>query len=252
MATTSLILVNVLLYPGKKREEERNQAELLEADRRRAEINVQPQDAADEAAARGAEMKEEKEEEKEEPLPEGSSGIIGGAVDAIVGFLSGLAKDLDAADEAAARSAEMKIAEKTAIDASLEKEHADLEVLVKTTKVKSMPVIAKRSHAAVQRTDSAGQGSKPKESAPAKSGSGRPEPTPSLTAIDSAPSVAVSALRMGSAVPIAVSGSEFKVKVSPGTRAEYVDFFCGDQTLRCIGSVQGTHPGAQKRSVVSR
>ena len=88
----------MLCYSEKKREEERNQAELLETERRRAEIN----------------------------------GMLG--------------KLQDAADEAAARSVEMKIAEKTAIDARLQKKLADLELLDKTTKVKSKQ-FAKRSKA---------------------------------------------------------------------------------------------------------
>ena len=71
----------MLFYSEKKREEERNQAELLEAERRRAVINGMLGKLHNTA---GAEMKEEKEEkeeeeeeEKKEPLPDGSSGIVG-------------------------------------------------------------------------------------------------------------------------------------------------------------------------------
>lgn len=102
----------MLFYSEKKREEERNQAELLEMERHRAVINGmlrKLQDTADEAT---------KEEEKEEPLPEWNRDIVGGAADAIFGFLSGVAKNLDeVADKFAARSAEKQIVEKTVIDA---------------------------------------------------------------------------------------------------------------------------------------
>ena len=62
VATTSLILANVLFYPEKKQEEERKHAELLrsgeqasESERRRAEIIGKLRYAADEAAARSPE-----------------------------------------------------------------------------------------------------------------------------------------------------------------------------------------------------
>ena len=81
-------------------------------ERHRAVINGmlrKLQDTADEAT---------KEEEKEEPLPEWNRDIVGGAADAIFGFLSGVAKNLDeVADKFAARSAEKQIVEKTVIDA---------------------------------------------------------------------------------------------------------------------------------------
>ena len=107
------------------------------------------------------------------------------------------------------RSAEKK----TAVDA----EQAYLEA----TTIRSKPV-AKRSHAAWFVG---------------------PKPPPLAPVYDNAPFVAVSALEMGSVVPAMfmprddlftivseseASGSEFSVKVSPGTRAEYFVLRCGE------------------------
>ena len=108
---------------------------------------------------------------------------------------------------------EKNIAEKTVVDA----EQAYLEA----TKIQSKPV-AERSHVRW---------------------SVGPNPPPLAPAYDNAPSVAVSALEMGSVVPAMfmprddlftivseseASGSEFSVKVSPGTRAEYFVLRCGE------------------------
>lgn len=97
----------------------------------------------------------------------------------------------DAADETGARSAEMKISEKAAIDAPLQKVE---EVFDKRTKIKSEPVAA-RSH----------------------------ETFPSLRAYNSSASVAVSSLGMRSAVSSDSSGLESNAKVSP---APLVEIFC--------------------------
>ncbi|EJK48464.1 hypothetical protein THAOC_32737 [Thalassiosira oceanica] len=86
----------------------------------------------------------------------------------------------DAADETGARSAEMKISEKAAIDAPLQKVE---EVFDKRTKIKSEPVAA-RSH----------------------------ETFPSLRAYNSSASVAVSSLGMRSAVSSDSSGLESNAK----------------------------------------
>jgi len=86
----------------------------------------------------------------------------------------------DAADETGARSAEMKISEKAAIDAPLQKVE---EVFDKRTKIKSEPVAA-RSH----------------------------ETFPSLRAYNSSASVAVSSLGMRSAVSSDPSGLESNAK----------------------------------------